>query len=1080
MYCTPGFASIAFQDVTSAAGISGTGASFGASWGDFNGDGLPDLWVGNHYRTPSLYRNNGDGTFTDIVGSVWPGPVRDTHGAAWADFDRDGDQDLIEIVGGANSNHLWRNDSGVFVDVAPQLGADLPGARSRTPLWLDWDRDGYLDLVLTQALGTQTFPLILRNTGSGFVDATSIAGVPYEPTTSAFLSDLTGDGLLDLALLGAGISRFPSSVYDLSSLPSILRPDLSNTTQPVSDATFADFDGDLRTDIFTTRGAGPQQLAVRSNTEIAFTMAANADEKSTSFDASGPVRVAIFPATTAQPVLIGSNSKIPDKVPTPEVSFGSYYIDLDPADSSFQGIPPHVAGVSDGVFIGFDALHSRWTISLSYPASRSTSFVVTSPTSIQNAQAIGYPATPYYPLPDYYIRTDSGFSDQTSQSGLAFGFPCFSVVSGDFDNDMDVDIFAACTLGVSNLPNVLLENLGNGTFSIVTNAGGASGSQIGSSESVVTADYNEDGALDLFVTNGNGGAPFNNGPQQLFRNLGNNNHWVEVDLIGNNSDAGVIGSRVYLTAGGKTQLREQNGGMHTYSQNHQRLHFGLAGNTLIDQIEVVWPDGLSNTLTNVAANQIVSIARDSDGDGVPDNSDNCPTVANKFQGNLDHDGEGDVCEAPEANGYWLDFDNPGTVVHIYGLYFHPTLTQVLINGVPTADVSFLNAAHLVAAVPAGQQIGSITVNTPYGSDNTPTTATFVNRGSGLIYDTELDITWLQDANYASTSGFDTDGLMTWPMAMSWAAGLSYYDSIRNKTWTDWRLPSALNRDGSGPCFDLDCINSEMGHLYYLSGIKQASSGPFINHKISTYWSGTARTPLPGTGWLFAFGLGKQDFTGPLEELLTSYAWAVRDGDVVGGDTPGVEDDASVTGPILLDSGSSVTIRTAPGETLSNILVGAASGGPSGFSFPFGTISYTTTSPLGGSVNPTLSFSNDLPANVTLFKVNNQGIYTRLPTTLWTQIDARTLAITLTDGDPVTDLDATANGSIDDPIAVGIATPSVASNTGSGGGGGGCVLSTVTGKDPTLPMLVLLSLASVFFRGYMRNWRCKTSRKDWQP
>lgn len=66
----------------------------------------------------------------------------------------------------------------------------------------------------------------------------------------------------------------------------------------------------------------------------------------------------------------------------------------------------------------------------------------------------------------------------------------------------------------------------------------------------------------------------------------------------------------------------------------------------------------------------------------------------------------------------------------------------------------------------------------------------IDRGLGLIYDTERDITWLQDANYAKTVRRSPDGQLTWPEAMTWVASLSYR-GIRG-----WRLPSALNEDGS--------------------------------------------------------------------------------------------------------------------------------------------------------------------------------------------------------------------------------------------------------------------------------------------
>ena len=82
-----------FEDVSQTAGTFHFGETWGASWGDLNGDGLPDLFAGNHRQKPAMYRNNGNGTFTNIVDQVdssgtWTNnPIFDLHGAAWTDFD---------------------------------------------------------------------------------------------------------------------------------------------------------------------------------------------------------------------------------------------------------------------------------------------------------------------------------------------------------------------------------------------------------------------------------------------------------------------------------------------------------------------------------------------------------------------------------------------------------------------------------------------------------------------------------------------------------------------------------------------------------------------------------------------------------------------------------------------------------------------------------------------------------------------------------------------------------------------------------------------------------------------------------
>ena len=154
---TAALADIRFEEVSTKAGTLHPGASQGASWGDFNGDGWPDLWVGNHYTPPSLYLNQRDGTFLNVTASVWVGdPQADKHGAAWADFDNDGDQDLLVMVGavmgrGSGGNLLFVNQNGMLRDEAQHWGLDYPLGRGRTPLWFDADHDGRLDVVLMTA-----------------------------------------------------------------------------------------------------------------------------------------------------------------------------------------------------------------------------------------------------------------------------------------------------------------------------------------------------------------------------------------------------------------------------------------------------------------------------------------------------------------------------------------------------------------------------------------------------------------------------------------------------------------------------------------------------------------------------------------------------------------------------------------------------------------------------------------------------------------------------------------------------------------------------------------------------------------
>ena len=177
-------APIAFTEVTDAAGVAFAGRSYGSAWGDFDGDGLPDLWVNNHFGAPpSLYINQGDGTFNDAYPEAFADPSQgDLHGAAWADFDNDGDQDLVQLVAGENEarnlppdsepNRMYVNESGTLVDRAAELGLRYDTARAQTPVWLDYDNDGRLDLFHTSTTRPDglTPTTIFRQTDSGFED----------------------------------------------------------------------------------------------------------------------------------------------------------------------------------------------------------------------------------------------------------------------------------------------------------------------------------------------------------------------------------------------------------------------------------------------------------------------------------------------------------------------------------------------------------------------------------------------------------------------------------------------------------------------------------------------------------------------------------------------------------------------------------------------------------------------------------------------------------------------------------------------------------------------------------------------
>ncbi len=206
------------------------------------------------------------------------------------------------------------------------------------------------------------------------------------------------------------------------------------------------------------------------------------------------------------------------------------------------------------------------------------------------------------------VRRGNAFKTEPLEGEAGAPNACSSVAAGDYDNDMDMDLYLVCTGPVENIANIVYENDGNGNFTVIPNAGGAADSNLGRGGDVVTADFDRDGFLDLFVTNGEGSKPFaDEGPHQLFRNLGNDNHWIEIDLEGVVSNRDGIGATVVLKAGDISQIREQRGSIHHRSQNHQRIHFGLGKHEKVDRLCILWPSRILQQIKNIDVDQILRI-----------------------------------------------------------------------------------------------------------------------------------------------------------------------------------------------------------------------------------------------------------------------------------------------------------------------------------------------------------------------------------------------------------------------------------------------------------------------------------------
>lgn len=194
-----------------------------------------------------------------------------------------------------------------------------------------------------------------------------------------------------------------------------------------------------------------------------------------------------------------------------------------------------------------------------------------------------------------------------------------------------------------------------------------------------------------------------------------------------------------------------------------------------------------------------------------------------------------------------------------------------------------------------------------------------DRGGGLLYDDVLNVTWLQDANYANTSAYvtpanrnvtTTNGRMNWEEANAWAGGLVYggYDGWRLAANTpvgaDWNYNDDAFDGSTDLGYNITSPHSELSYMYYVnlnlkgyvdpSGDYQSDAGvlrngafvyggqadvdPVKNLQSDVYWSGTTYVPdiASYNAWFFYTNLGRQSY-GP--QNLEFYAWAVHPGDV---------------------------------------------------------------------------------------------------------------------------------------------------------------------------------------------------------
>ncbi len=457
-----------FEDVTGASGLDLSGYGMGAAWGDYDNDGDLDLYV-TTYGDNMLYENAGDGTFTNVTQESGANDPRFSTGCNWSDYDRDGDLDLyvcnyVDFI-------LRESDRDLS---SRQYGKEQPSTLNPS------------------AYAPQSNSLF-RNNGDGtFEEVAVVAGVADASgrSLSASWVDMNNDGWPDLYVAndvsnnGVFLNRGDATFEDVG--PSSLAADYRGAMGIAA----SDFDNDLDMDLLVTHWIA-QENALFRNMFI-----------DPMFDADAAERLWFLDAAD-------------------EVGLGQVSLDT--------------VGWATG-FVDFDNDGRR----------------------------------------DLWIANGSTFEMLQDRRRLRPQPPFIFWNRGDEDF---IDVAESASDSLSKP---------------VVARGGAS------------ADFDQDGCVDLIMLAHGGGA-------RLFKNVSEPiGHWMRVLLKQPGGNRFALGARVYITTGSATQMAEVGAGSSYLSQDELAIHFGLGDHRSVDEVRIVWPDGGTEVKKDLPSNRAFTFVRASD------------------------------------------------------------------------------------------------------------------------------------------------------------------------------------------------------------------------------------------------------------------------------------------------------------------------------------------------------------------------------------------------------------------------------------------------------------------------------------
>lgn len=516
---------VRFRDVTTAAGISFVhdqrptpdkhmSETFGSgvAWIDFDNDGFQDLYFVNGAPGSSnvLYRNNGNGTFTDVTATAGVAMADTRHGhktgVTVGDIDNDGFADLY--VGAFGANVLYRNNgNGTFADITAKAGVAGGDEWTSSVGFFDFDRDGRLDLYVVNYLDV------------------SYADNPYcgfkRPGFRTYCSPTIFDGVADRLFRNNGNGTFS----DVSQ-----KAGIANPAGKGLGVAFCDVDNDGLVDIYVANDL-VRNFLYRNN-------------------GNGTFRDIAYAAGVG----FGGNGK-------PQAGMGTDCRDVDG-----NGLP--------------DLFVTNFSEELN----------------------------------TLYLNRGKGlFEDATVRMGLQSGYQPlgFGTTLFDMDNDGDLDIhvvnghiidnIAMYGTGMTYAMKDLLYEFAGGRFVDISARSGPAlqVDRVGRGSAV--ADFDNDGILDIVISNLGQPAVLLKGTSP---NAGN---WISLHARGRKSNPHGLGAQVTVETPAGRQVREISNVASYLSANDTRLHIGLGTAKMATRIEIRWPSGQVQVLTNVAGNRVVRV-----------------------------------------------------------------------------------------------------------------------------------------------------------------------------------------------------------------------------------------------------------------------------------------------------------------------------------------------------------------------------------------------------------------------------------------------------------------------------------------